>query len=61
MSKHKKLQHSTDPPKIYSCPFPGCSSKYTNRPDNLRQHQMKKGHFVEGQEEGPKPKRRKVS
>jgi hypothetical protein len=48
MAKHKKLQHSTDPPKIYKCPFPGCTSAYKNRPDNLRQHQIEKGHFVDG-------------
>ncbi|KAK3324134.1 hypothetical protein B0T19DRAFT_222706 [Cercophora scortea] len=50
MSKHKKLQHSQDPPKIYECPFPGCSSRYKNRPDNLRQHQIEKGHWVSGEE-----------
>lgn len=48
MAKHKKLQHSTDPPKIYKCPYPGCTSAYKNRPDNLRQHQIEKGHFVDG-------------
>lgn len=51
MAKHKKLQHATSPPKIYRCPFPGCTSQYKNRPDNLRQHQIDKGHFVEGQDE----------
>ncbi|KAK3687487.1 hypothetical protein B0T22DRAFT_439116 [Podospora appendiculata] len=50
MSKHKKLQHSNDPPKIYKCPFEGCSSQYKNRPDNLRQHQIEKGHWVTGEE-----------
>lgn len=50
MAKHKKLQHATSPPKIYCCPYPGCSSQYRNRPDNLRQHQIKKGHFVESEE-----------
>ncbi|RYO95843.1 hypothetical protein DL764_007595 [Monosporascus ibericus] len=48
MAKHKRLQHSTDPPVIYQCPFPGCTSAYKNRPDNLRQHQLEKGHFVGG-------------
>ncbi|KAK3390569.1 hypothetical protein B0H63DRAFT_119764 [Podospora didyma] len=48
MSKHKKLQHSEAPPKIYKCPYPGCSSQYKNRPDNLRQHQMEKSHWVQG-------------
>lgn len=51
MAKHKKLQHGPAPPVIYQCPYPGCTSKYTNRPDNLRQHQIKKGHFVDGEEE----------
>ncbi|KAI3402193.1 hypothetical protein diail_122 [Diaporthe ilicicola] len=50
MAKHKKTQHSTEPPKIYKCPYPGCVSAYKNRPDNLRQHQIEKGHFVEGHE-----------
>jgi len=59
MAKHKKLQHANTPPKIYKCPFPGCTSQYKNRPDNLRQHQLDKGHFVE--EEGQRrPKRKKV-
>ncbi|KAI7788394.1 hypothetical protein LA080_010727 [Diaporthe eres] len=48
MAKHKKTQHSTDPPKIYKCPYPGCVSAYKNRPDNLRQHQIEKNHFVDG-------------
>ncbi|KAL2754350.1 hypothetical protein ACRALDRAFT_1076103 [Sodiomyces alcalophilus JCM 7366] len=58
MAKHKKLQHATTPPKIYKCPFPGCKSQYRNRPDNLRQHQLDKGHFVDG-EEGRRPSKRK--
>lgn len=49
MAKHKKLQHATSPPKIYRCPFPGCTSQYKNRPDNLRQHQIDKGHFMDDQ------------
>ena len=48
MAKHKKTQHSTDPPKIYKCPYPGCNSAYKNRPDNLRQHQIEKNHFMDG-------------
>lgn len=48
MAKHKKTQHSTEPPKMYSCSFPGCKSAYKNRPDNLRQHQIEKNHFVDG-------------
>lgn len=49
MAKHKKLQHSTAPPKIYKCPYPGCTSQYKNRPDNLRQHQIEKNHWVDGE------------
>lgn len=60
MAKHKKLQHASTPPKIYRCPFPGCTSQYKNRPDNLRQHQIEKGHFVEGQgESSRRPNKRK--
>ncbi|OIW31979.1 hypothetical protein CONLIGDRAFT_248296 [Coniochaeta ligniaria NRRL 30616] len=50
MSKHRRVMHSAAPPRIYKCPFPGCASQYKNRPDNLRQHQIEKGHFVEGEE-----------
>lgn len=50
MAKHKKLQHSTKPPQWYRCPYPGCKSAYKNRPDNLRQHQIEKDHFVDGEE-----------
>ncbi|KAK0388530.1 hypothetical protein NLU13_4773 [Sarocladium strictum] len=49
MAKHMKLQHATSPPKIYRCPYPGCTSQFQKRPDNLRQHQIDKGHFVDGQ------------
>lgn len=48
MAKHIKLQHSKAPPKIYKCPYPGCTSQYKNRPDNLRQHQIEKNHWVQG-------------
>ncbi|KAL1843377.1 hypothetical protein VTJ49DRAFT_1964 [Mycothermus thermophilus] len=64
MAKHKKLQHSTDPPKIYKCPYPGCTSQYKNRPDNLRQHQIEKNHWVpgeEGQSSRRPSKRKKVA
>ncbi|KAK4196816.1 hypothetical protein QBC40DRAFT_351490 [Triangularia verruculosa] len=50
MAKHKRLKHSREPPKIYQCPYPGCTSQYKNRPDNLRQHQIEKRHFLEGEE-----------
>lgn len=59
MAKHKKLQHSTEPPKIYRCKFPGCSSAYKNRPDNLRQHQIEKGHFTDGETKQKRPGKRK--
>lgn len=63
MAKHKKLQHSTDPPVIYRCQYPGCKSAYKNRPDNLRQHQIEKDHFVEGDEGASRrpSKRKKIS
>lgn len=57
MAKHRKLQHSNAPPRIYKCPFPGCVSQYKNRPDNLRQHQIEKNHWVEEDKE-PKAERR---
>ncbi|KAF5682467.1 hypothetical protein FDENT_7639 [Fusarium denticulatum] len=61
MAKHMKLQHSTKPPTIYRCPYPGCTSQYKNRPDNLRQHQIEKGHFLEGQDVVKRSnKRRKI-
>ncbi|EXK35403.1 hypothetical protein FOXG_06311 [Fusarium oxysporum f. sp. lycopersici 4287] len=61
MAKHIKLQHSTKPPTIYRCPYPGCTSQYKNRPDNLRQHQIEKGHFLEGQDVVKRSnKRRKI-
>ena len=50
MAKHKKLQHSAEPPRVYKCPFPGCTSQYKNRPDNLRQHQIEKNHWAQGEE-----------
>lgn len=60
MAKHKRLQHSTEPPKIYECPYPGCTSRYKNRPDNLRQHQIEKNHWVQGDESTPRrPSKRK--
>ncbi|KAK0641579.1 hypothetical protein B0T16DRAFT_448994 [Cercophora newfieldiana] len=49
LAKHKKLQHSAAPPKIYKCPYPGCTSQYKNRPDNLRQHQIEKNHWLDGE------------
>ena len=62
MAKHMKLQHATTPPRIYRCPYPGCTSQFQKRPDNLRQHQIEKGHFVDGQSESSRrqAKRKKV-
>lgn len=62
MAKHMKLQHATTPPRIYRCPYPGCTSQFQKRPDNLRQHQIEKGHFVDGQGETSRRmgKRKKV-
>ncbi|KAI1819036.1 hypothetical protein F4861DRAFT_195836 [Xylaria intraflava] len=58
MAKHKKMQHSTNPPNMFKCPFPGCNSEYKNRKDNLRQHQIEKNHFV-GDEARPPLKRKR--
>lgn len=54
MAKHMKLQHANTPPTIYRCPYPGCTSQFQKRPDNLRQHQIEKGHFVDAAGEGSK-------
>lgn len=60
MAKHKKLQHGTAT-EFYKCPYPGCKSQYRNRPDNLRQHQLDKGHFVDDdQDRRPSKKRKKM-
>ncbi|KAK2592428.1 hypothetical protein QQS21_009880 [Conoideocrella luteorostrata] len=59
MAKHKKLQHSINPPKVYACPFPGCNSRYQKRADNLRQHQIEKGHFVNRQDGSARSRKRK--
>jgi len=56
MAKHKKLQHSKAPPVIYKCPYPGCTSQYKNRYDNLQQHQNEKNHWV-GEEDTSTPRR----
>ena len=50
LAKHIKTMHS--PPRMYKCPFPGCTSAYKSRPDNLKQHQAQLGHFVEGERGG---------
>lgn len=63
MAKHMKIKHSTEPPVIYRCPFPGCNSAFRSRPDNLKQHQYEKNHFVDGEERVSKrpSKRKRVS
>jgi hypothetical protein len=48
MARHMKMVHSSK--ETYKCPFPGCASQCKNRKDSLRQHQIEKGHFVDGQE-----------
>lgn len=60
MAKHMKNQHSTEPDKIYKCTFPGCKSEYRNRPDNLRQHQIEKGHMTDGDTARRPSKRKRV-
>lgn len=57
MAKHRLTKHSVE--VIYKCPFPKCTSQYRNRPDNLRQHQLEKDHFVG--DEAPTKKSRKQS
>ncbi|PHH84977.1 hypothetical protein CDD83_1095 [Cordyceps sp. RAO-2017] len=60
MAKHKKNKHGSGPPQVYRCPYPGCTSEYKSRRDNLRQHQIDKSHFVEGDEgAGRRPRKRK--
>lgn len=58
MAKHKRTQHS-GVTKIFRCPYPGCTSQYKNREDNLRQHQENKGHYVNGEGMSKRPSKRK--
>lgn len=59
MAKHMKTIHSENP-QIFRCPYPGCTSQYSKRADNLRQHQIEKGHFVDGEgNQGRRPRKRK--
>lgn len=59
MAKHMKTIHSENP-QIFRCPYPGCTSQYSKRADNLRQHQIEKGHFVDGEgNQGKRPRKRK--
>ncbi|KAM0449073.1 hypothetical protein ACHAO4_008032 [Trichoderma viride] len=59
MAKHMKTIHSENP-QIFRCPYPGCTSQYSKRADNLRQHQIEKGHFVDGEgSQGRRPRKRK--
>ncbi|CAK7234689.1 hypothetical protein SEUCBS140593_009027 [Sporothrix eucalyptigena] len=55
MAKHRLTKHSAE--VIYKCPFPGCTSQYRNRPDNLRQHQLEKNHFVGDEATAKKPRK----
>lgn len=59
MAKHMRTIHS-DNPQIFRCPYPGCTSQYSKRADNLRQHQIEKNHFVDDEEkQGRRPRKRK--
>ncbi|PTB70905.1 hypothetical protein BBK36DRAFT_1134103 [Trichoderma citrinoviride] len=59
MAKHMRTIHS-DNPQIFRCPYPGCTSQYSKRADNLRQHQIEKGHFVDDEgKQGRRPRKRK--
>jgi hypothetical protein len=59
MAKHMKTIHSENP-QIFRCPYPGCTSQYSKRADNLRQHQIEKGHFVDGEgTQGRRQRKRK--
>ncbi|KAL6881390.1 hypothetical protein J3F83DRAFT_53600 [Trichoderma novae-zelandiae] len=59
MAKHMRTIHSENP-QIFRCPYPGCTSQYSKRADNLRQHQIEKGHFVDDEEkQGRRPRKRK--
>lgn len=60
MAKHKRLQHASGPAKIYRCPYPGCKSEFSKRPDNLKKHQIDRGHFVDGEAGRPPSKKRRV-
>ncbi|KAF4126870.1 hypothetical protein GMORB2_0607 [Geosmithia morbida] len=51
MTKHRKTKHAAEN-TIFQCPYPGCPSKFTNRADNLRQHQIKKKHFIDTDDAG---------
>jgi len=46
MSKHMRTQHRKETEYFY-CNFPGCTSKFRNRADNLRKHKMEKNHWCE--------------
>ncbi|KAL6697954.1 hypothetical protein J3F84DRAFT_256865 [Trichoderma pleuroticola] len=59
MAKHMRTIHSENP-QIFRCPYPGCTSQYSKRADNLRQHQIEKNHFVDDEEkQGRRPRKRK--
>lgn len=59
MAKHMRTIHSENP-QVFRCPYPGCTSQYSKRADNLRQHQIEKNHFVDDEEkQGRRPRKRK--
>lgn len=59
MAKHMRTIHSENP-QVFRCPYPGCTSQYSKRADNLRQHQIEKGHFVDDEgKQGRRPRKRK--
>ena len=59
MLKHRLTKHSEEV-VIYKCNFPGCNSQYRNRPDNLKQHQVEKNHFVGDEATTKKPRKPKT-
>lgn len=59
MLKHRQTKHSEEV-IIYKCNFPGCNSQYRNRPDNLKQHQVEKNHFVGDEATAKKPRKPKT-
>ncbi|EPE09958.1 zinc finger protein [Ophiostoma piceae UAMH 11346] len=59
MLKHRLTKHSEEV-IIYKCNFPGCNSQYRNRPDNLKQHQVEKNHFVGDEATAKKPRKPKT-
>lgn len=63
LAKHRKKQHSELPPTWHKCNFPGCTSQFKNREDNLKQHKTEKGHWLDAEEDARRrpSKRKKVA